>query len=419
MTADSTGIESELLEGLSLFKDLDEDNLESAASECEIHELPPKSLVFKKGSRDEWTQFVLSGHVVLIQEDGSHESLIGMGNAGIVDSPLGWEQPHEINAFTHTDVKLIRIKTDRLKELIENSRPPELDVAEVDEDTAGVSTQIYFQLFNDLMNDKLKLPSMPDIAIRVREAVSDVKAGAQEVAKIIQSDPVVAARIIQAANSAMYAGQRQVDSVSAAVVRLGLTTTRELVMAVTLRDVFKSKSPLLNKRMVETWMHSTMVAAIASVLSKRIRGFLPDRALLAGLIHDIGVVPMLAHAEKYPELIEDPLLLAKTIEEHKGQIGSMIMRKWNFPDDLADVPANCDEWMREHDEKGDYCDLIIVSQLHSINSVGIKGDYPSIDQVPAIHRLDFKNPSDEVAPSEILNEAREDIASVQKMLIGG
>jgi HD-like signal output (HDOD) protein len=162
-----------------------------------------------------------------------------------------------------------------------------------------------------------------------------------------------------------------------------------------------------------------MVASIASVLSKRIRGYLPDRALLAGLTHDIGVVPMLAHAEKYPDLIKDPNLLEQTLTTHKGQIGTMICRKWNFPDDLIEVPSNADDWLREQPGTADYADLIIISQLHSLQNSHTSGDYPSFAETPAFRRMRFLNPEDQMSPSNILNEARDEIASVQKMLIGG
>ncbi len=418
MTVIATGVSTETIENLSLIKELSTEQLDLAANECEIKEHPAKSIVYKKGDRNSWTQFVLSGVLVLVSPAGEQESLVGMGDSGVVDQPLGWKSPFTNSAIAQTDVKLIRIKTDRLKELLLQSKPPEIEVAETEEDNEDVGTQIYYKLFQDLMNDKLELPSMPDIAIRVRQAVGDPHAGAPDVAKIIQSDPVVTTRIIQAANSALYTGQRQVDNVAAAVVRLGLTTTRELVMAVTMRDVFKSKSPLLNKRMVELWIHSTMVASIASVLAKRVHGFSPDKGLLAGLIHDIGVVPMIAHAGEYPELVNDPALLEKTIIEHKGQIGSMIMRKWNFTDDLASVPGEADDWMREHKGKADYADLIVISQLHNLSSGKHADQYPALSETPAFHALGLKETDDHEATVLIRDEARDEIAQVQKLLLG-
>ncbi len=418
MTLISTGVSPEIIENLSIFSNLTPESLEYLAKECTIEEYPAKSVVFRKGGADDHTHFVLSGVLVLVSATGEQESLVGMGDSGVVDTPLGWEVPYEKSAIAQTDIRLINVKTETIKKLLEETKPPAPEVSEVDEGGEDVGTRIYFRLFQDLMEDKLELPSMPDIAIRVREAVGNPDASTHDVSQIIQADPVVTARIVQAANSALYTGQRQVDNVNSAVVRLGLSTTRELVMAVTMRDIFKSKSPLLNKRMVELWMHSTMVAAVASVLSKKIRGFSPDKSLLAGLVHDIGVVPMLVHAGSYPELTQDPMLLEKTITEYKGQIGTMIMRKWNFPDDLTNLPADADEWMRDENEQADYTDLIIVSQLHNISTSDHADEYPDVSETPAFAKLGLQKDDEGQAGLLIRDEAREEIAAVQKLLLG-
>src|SRR5690606_20028635 len=215
--------------------------------------------------------------------------------------------------------------------------PPQPLVEQLDEETADVGVRLFHRLFQDLQNGTLSLPSMPDVAMRVRQAVNEEDVSAAYLAKIIQIDPAVAARVIQVANSALYGSGQGVDSLIAAIQRLGSQKTREVVMAVTLREVFKTRSALLTKRMAQLWQHSSLVAATAAVLARKLFGFSPERALLAGLVHDIGIVPMLAHAEAYPQLAEDPASLEATIGTYRGQVGAMILRRWNFPEDLVTV----------------------------------------------------------------------------------
>ncbi|MCO6439641.1 MAG: HDOD domain-containing protein [Nitrococcus mobilis] len=133
-------------------------------------------------------------------------------------------------------------------------------------------------LFCQLIQDRLALPSMPEIALRVRQAINDLDAGANEVARIIQADPVVAARIIQTANSVIFLGQKASGSLNGAfIVRLGLENVREVIVAATMRKVFQTKYSLLRRRMVELWAHSTVVAAISAVLSRKLSGFSGSR----------------------------------------------------------------------------------------------------------------------------------------------
>src|SRR5690606_25533821 len=79
------------------------------------------------------------------------------------------------------------------------------------------------------------------------------------------------------------------DSVQSAVVRLGLNTTRQLVISFTLRDLFQAPTPLLKKLMAEAWQHSSDVAAISMVLAQHTKLFNPEEAMLAGLVSNIGV----------------------------------------------------------------------------------------------------------------------------------
>lgn len=412
----SNGITAEMLEGLSPLRGLDHDALEALAAEAEFEVFDPKTLIFRAGSSDEWTRYVVSGEVVLVDERASSQrSVLGLGDGGIADEPLGMETPRAHNALARTEAKLIRLSTARINQLVDAQRLPDYDVGEVRGENAG--DQLFTGLIEDLMADRLELPSMPDIAVRVREAVNDPDAGADRVAKILQADPVVAAQLLKAANSALFAGKKSVDSLNSAIVRLGLKNVRELVMAVTMRQVFKTANPLLNKRMVELWMHSTLIAAIASVMARKLKGFDPDRALIAGLVHDIGVVPMLAHAGDYVDLAQDPGQLETIIGQYRADVGSMILRRWNFPEEMIAVALEAENWARERSETADYADLIIAAQLQSYAGTPAAADYPSLDSLPVYDRLGLA----EVGVSEsepILDEAREEIAEVQRFLMG-
>jgi HD-like signal output (HDOD) protein len=409
-------ISPSLLEDLVPLRELTPEALQTLALEAEYEDFAARSVIFRKGSRDEFTRYLVSGMLVLAEHaEGGEATLVGMGDAAVATQPLGYEQPHAATAVARTDCRFLRIPTARLNELLESVRLPAYDVAEVQPEQGEAGTRLFYQLFQDLMEDKLALPSMPDVAVRVRQAITERDAGAGEIAKIIQNDPVVAARLMQAANSPLFGGQRPVDSLSAAIVRLGIKNTREVVTAVTMREVFKTRNPLLNKRMVELWMHSSMVAAITAVLARKLPGFTADRALLAGLVHDIGVVPLLAHAGNYEELARDPGLLEATISEYRGQVGAMILRRWNFPEDMIAVALEAENWGRTHDGDGDYADLIIVAQLKSALESG--GRLPAPTQVPAYGKLNLAALFGADGMT-VLDEAREEIAEVQRFLIG-
>ncbi len=411
-------IEPEILESLVPLRELTPDALAELAREAEIEELEARSIIFRKGGDDEWARYVLSGTVVLVDDEQRRRTVTGTGNTGVAPEPLSEDRPYPCHAVAGTAVKLIRLPNGRIRQLLESSRLPEYGVDQIAPDSDNAGESLFYRLFEDLMSDRLELPSMPDIALRVRDAITEREAGAAELAKILQTDPVVAARVIQAANSAVYAGQPQVDSLQPAITRLGLVVTREVVTAVALRGVFRSKNPTLNKRMVELWMHSSLVAAIAQVTARRLKGFEADRGLLAGLVHDIGVIPMVTNAAHYPELARDPGLLEATIQQYRGEVGTMILRRWNFHEDLVQVPLWAEHWDRQkQDASPDYGDLVVVAQLQALSSGPGGRDLPAFTDTPAYARLGLEALGITDGAS-MLEEAREEIAEAQRLLIG-
>ncbi len=408
-------IGTEVLETLVPLRDLPEEAVRELVEVVELEDHPARSVIFRQGGDDGWTRYVLSGAVVLVDDDGNRRTFTGTGNAGVYPEPLAPAGPFPHNAVASTDVRLIRLPRDRVNEVMAASRLPDYDVGEVSPQSGDAGEGLFYQLFEDLMADRLDLPSMPDMAIKVREAIDEHEAGAGELARIIQADPALAARLIQTANGAAFGGQTPVDSLAPAITRLGLRTTREVVMAVALKSVFQSSHPLLNQRMTELWMHSALVAAISQVMAQRMRGFDSGRALLAGLVHDIGVIPMLTNAGEYPELADNPVLLQQTISAYRGQVGAMILRRWNFPDDMVNVPLAAEEWHREADA-GDYADLVMLAQLQALSDEPM-AEVPGLSETSAYQRLGLENLGVTEGVS-IIAEAREEIAEAQKILLG-
>lgn len=408
-------IAKEVLESLLPLSQLPPEAVEALASEAEIEEVAARQVIFRKGGNDGWMRYVLSGAVLLADDDGNRWTVTGTGDAGVAPEPLADRVPYPVHALAGTDVRLIRLPTSRLTEQLEAARLPGYQVGEVDVSaTDDPGEGLFYRLFQDLMEERLELPSMPDVAVRVRSVAAQEDASPADLARIIQSDPVVAARVIQAANAARFAAQGQVDALSPAIVRLGLRATGEIVTAAALKRVFQSDNGLIHKRLTELWMHSSMIAATAQVLARRLHGFDADRALLAGLVHDLGVIPMLVHAEHYPELASNPARLEETIDAYRGQVGAMILRRWNFPDDMVAVPLEAENWHREVAQP-DYADVVMVSQLQALG--GFDDSLPALREIPACERLDLEALGLTDGDS-LLAEAREEIAEAQKLLVG-
>ena len=173
----------------------------------------------------------------------------------------------------------------------------------------------------------------------------------------------------------------------------------------------------LQKRMRRLWKHSTRVAALCFVLAKKTRCFPPDQALLAGLIHDIGEIAILTYLEKYTlftSLEEDQIdRVAATL---RGQVGGMILRHWDFPPQFVTVAVEAEQWHRDAATDPDYCDLVIIAQLHSFVGTPLLASLPPLNELPAFKKL----PLGDLTPQnslQILDEAHEQIRNAESLVV--
>ena len=114
-------------------------------------------------------------------------------------------------------------------------------------------------ILDDLENNRLPLPTLPEFAIRVRETVDNIDASITEVSQIIETDAALSARIIQVANSALYRGLSSPDNVQAAVMRMGLNTVRNLATSLVMKQLFQATHPVVDRYLRAAWKQSTDV----------------------------------------------------------------------------------------------------------------------------------------------------------------
>ena len=264
---------------------------------------------------------------------------------------------------------------------------------------------------------RLIVPSLPEVISRIREAIRDERKGTRQVAKLIQLDPGLTARLVQIANSPSYRSYFPIDSCQMAVTRLGLKLTRNLVTCLVMHNIFNIKSPLIYKRVQNLWRHSCHVAAICFVLAELHKGQLePEKALLAGLVHDIGVLPVLHYVMAYPDIMENESELDKLIGQLRGTLGRKILEKWNFSHDLVEVPEEAEQWMRESPGTVDYVDLVIIAQVHSFFGTAHAETVPPLAELPAFGKMTISKLGPD-ASIELLHGAKEEIRKMVNVLL--
>ena len=158
--------------------------------------------------------------------------------------------------------------------------------------------------------------------------------------------------------------QRKIDSIDAAVTRMGGNMVKNVVNGLIVKQMFQPTTEVSDNKFRLFWSHSTQVAAISHALAPMVK-LKPDQALLAGLIHDIGALPIIKRAEDMPELLENEALLDNIIAHTHTKIGKAMLQKWEFPAELVAVAAEHEDLQRNHSGPADYVDVIMVANLQS------------------------------------------------------
>jgi HD-like signal output (HDOD) protein len=280
----------------------------------------------------------------------------------------------------------------------------------------SADNQLMVQIYQDLNADALVLPTLPQIAARIGHAMQDPALDAERLAKLISADPAIAAKLLKAANSPRFGGKVQINTLSNAVARLGLQRTHQLVLSFAVQELFRTGSGTLKQHMRELWRHSRRVAAIAHVLASKLgERFDPAVALLAGLLHDIGVVAILSYARDNPALTQDEQQLDEAVAKLRASLGSAIIRHWHLPEELATVAQEAEKWSRETGRPADYADLVIIAQLHCFVGSPRADQVPRINQVPAFDKLELGAVTPDFS-LHLLEEARAEILEIEGLL---
>lgn len=275
-----------------------------------------------------------------------------------------------------------------------------------------VIQEVRAELVDAITNNRIVLPTLPEVALKVREAAEDPRTDAASMARVLANDAAMSARIIRVANSPLLRAATPIQDMKMAISRLGTQYTCNLAIGLAMEQMFQATSDAVDRKMRQVWSRSTEVAGISAVLARSYSKLKPDQATLAGLVHRIGVLPILRFAEEQRKLLRQPELLDDLIDQLHGEIGTLILNAWGFPPELSSVPS---EYLRFDRvvPAADYTDIVMVANLQS--HIGSEDALLDLDwsQISAFSRLGM-DPGFNVLEAEDLSEAMQaSIASLQ------
>lgn len=196
------------------------------------------------------------------------------------------------------------------------------------------------KLFKDISD----LPTIPAIVSRVVTMLDNSESNPDEIADLMLSDQVLAARVIRVVNSPLYRTTNPISSVKRALLFIGFKSVREMILTSYFVDAFRQKDQPFDMKMF--WMHSFTVGAISRRIARIVDYKDIEKAYLVGILHDIGKV-FLGHycKDEYGKMLESIRNTSYTTFEAEYEffrtshceVGLCLAQRWNFPSAYCDV----------------------------------------------------------------------------------
>lgn len=195
----------------------------------------------------------------------------------------------------------------------------------------------------DIVGHENQLASFPDVYFRIKEVLDSPASSAGDVAKVVESDLALSAKLLKLVNSPFYGLSSTVDSVARAISLVGAAELSNLALGITAINFFKDIPPELMD-MQTFWQHSLSCGVFARLTASRIPGLSPDRFFTAGLLHDAGrliVFKNLPYASVEAMLFARNNMVPLVVAERRvlgydhAEVAGLLLDSWKFPASLT------------------------------------------------------------------------------------
>jgi HD-like signal output (HDOD) protein len=268
-------------------------------------------------------------------------------------------------------------------------------------------------LAQELSSGKVELPSFPDIAIKVRKVLADDNMDLGMVLRVVGSEPTLAARLLQIANSAALSNGTPVRDLRTAVQRMGLNMVRSASIAFAMSQMKKAQELKgLEAPMAALWQRCTAVAAMSHVVARRMTKVNPDTALLAGLLHGVGELYILTRASRHPALFADRPAYDAIVRDWHVSVAQALLENWEMGEDIVRAVSEFEDLERRHGGPADLSDVLTVAHL-----LVSYQEYPesielNMQGVSARHRMTM----DDTSYANLILETKDEIKELQQAL---
>jgi HD-like signal output (HDOD) protein len=268
----------------------------------------------------------------------------------------------------------------------------------------------------ELSQGQVELPSVPDIVIKLQKTLSDENVTNDTVVRVVGSEPMLAGKLMNMANSAaLNASGRKIADLRQAVARVGFNIVRSAALAFAVEQLRRSPEfKHLEGPLDGLWKNSVQIAALSHVIARRFTSLNGDTALLAGLMHNVGRIYILTRASKHPSLVADPLTYNSIVRDWHTNVSKALLENWRVADEIVEAVAGYEDMDREQRGPVTLTDVLSLATLVERSRDGAEMSAPDDMLIKGLRRLQLSMRDCHT----VIDESAEEIAALTAALGG-
>jgi len=199
--------------------------------------------------------------------------------------------------------------------------------------------EIVLAVIQKFKRGEIDLPVLPKVIQEIQQAMGNPNSTAEDVARVIEKDPVISVRLIAVANSPIYRGTEKIQTVKQAIPRMGIKETQTVVTTIANKNLYKTNNEYFQNLMNKQWLHSLACAYGSRLIAKKLKSPDLEQYFFMGLIHDIGKAPLLKNltelATTNGDLHKSDII--NGVQEFHSSFGGALLKRWGFGKDYIRV----------------------------------------------------------------------------------
>lgn len=268
--------------------------------------------------------------------------------------------------------------------------------------------RVKLALYEHFLKEAGALPPMPETSAHLRRLLAAGTPTHEQATALLEGRPDLAGRLLEFAGLPLLGHIRRGTGLPDVIRQLDARRLANLVLAFELRHLFEGDEPSLRKVFTKRWNLSQQRAALSAGLAQHLPHLQVEDALLAGLLQDVGCLPLLKELHRWPQVSRLEVDLQRLCEQLSAELGDLLLGAWKLPASLQDCARLRRDWCRQHKGPVDLADVVqVASQL-----LEEPRDDNRLARLPAYQRMELPAP-------QVLRADLAEVAALWLKLLGG